>query len=1128
MNDKDSIKDLLKNTNSNLKLKNNTKPKSTSSPSEAISSRTYYRSQTTLIPESIDQQSLVRKEERRGTIIVEKKEMHHNPTERAIDQSDTNNNTNGQQKKNVRVYVRFRPVNDLENSLLENGVGWLCPEYNDNNKVVSINSTKSQLNNSNNYAFDQVFRSSTAQEEIYNVVGKEIVHDVISGYNGTIFAYGQSGSGKTFTMYGNEIHDEALKGLIPRIVEQIFDFVNRSDYNVQFQFKLSVLQIYKEVIYDLLTGEKDLKIKENPAKGIYVDGLTEVCLVTVDDFMYYADLAQNNRIVSGTKLNQYSSRSHSIMILEVQQTFTNDNITKKGTLNLVDLAGSEKISKTGAVGETLEEAKKINLSLSALGNVIHALTSSSEHIPYRDSKLTRILQESLGGNYKTSLIVACSPHSYHLDETISSLQFAQRAKRIKNKVKVNIKLSYEELQKRIDKLTHLLALANNEIARLKNCGQIPSTALNDQLTLEAQIDNMKSIHQSQELPCPNCIDMKEKIFQLDKQVSSYQIEIKEKDSLIEELQAKLNMKPTPLPTESLPLLYDDIKGILTSLAKDNATLIIDSNERQKISERNIEVNKEIVQQCLKFSNSDNSKIADLFESVNTLVIKALEDNKSPEYQSVYQMYKDNYVKIFDGFFSNDPKLINQDTMKYFLFEYIQFYFSYQLLQHTNKKLNEDNKSLNKMNTILIEIIDDILSKNYELNNNVSSQLNAFNRLKASLVEGGYGKTFAGDNTPQPINEMKDLFVDDFGKMSFACEPKKASSKMLVYVSKKNIDLIKSMRTSNIKSFVYPSISENGGLTPVNNNMLLGNSKEVNEIQFSHEQLSQQMQQQQQQLSNQKLFQSIDLINSKKRDKKISKFTMLKDVLVANIKDGEKFKTTVNEIREEFHKIIHLNEKYVIEKISGLNYHGVSHQSRKNRNIFNGKKSVNDEKEIAMVNVDSLPFKTEQIDLSNHTKDIIATSPRSKVRKTNESTDLIGGNSDDRGLTHLKSHQKFSTEYGDFLFKQTGNSLFNLNSSPQRYRDDIHSQRAREFYTPEEYALKYQQQQSLEEIIGSYLETGTVTRRFDGIKVKYDNKKVECEYAGGLSAHNVINTNPLQKKMQKADGDDGLIDESLGI
>ena len=139
-------------------------------------------------------------------------------------------------------------------------------------------------------------------------------------------------------------------------------------------------------------------------------------------------------------MNKFSSRSHTIFKIAIEQIFPNDT-QKKGILNLIDLAGSEKVSKTRVVGEKLEEACKINLSLSCLGNVIHALTSNCDHVPYRDSKLTRLLQESLGGNFKTSLIITCSPHSANTKETISTMKFARRAKSIKNHIKMNIKKS---------------------------------------------------------------------------------------------------------------------------------------------------------------------------------------------------------------------------------------------------------------------------------------------------------------------------------------------------------------------------------------------------------------------------------------------------------------------------------------------------------------------------------------------------------------------------------------------------------------------------------------------------------------------------------------------------------------
>ena len=172
------------------------------------------------------------------------------------------------------------------------------------------------------------------------------------------------------------------------------------------------------------------------------------------------------RHIASTRSNEVSSRSHSIFILQINQKFANES-EKRGVLNLVDLAGSEKVGKTGAVGQTLEEAKTINWSLSAIGNVIHALVFKTSHVPYRDSKLTRILQESLGGNYKSSLVVACSMHSAHLEETISTLRFANRTRSIQNQVKINVKSSPQQLQAVIDHLTFELSKSTKENLELR-------------------------------------------------------------------------------------------------------------------------------------------------------------------------------------------------------------------------------------------------------------------------------------------------------------------------------------------------------------------------------------------------------------------------------------------------------------------------------------------------------------------------------------------------------------------------------------------------------------------------------------------------------------------------------------
>ncbi|KAJ2843391.1 hypothetical protein J3B02_005282, partial [Coemansia erecta] len=257
-----------------------------------------------------------------------------------------------------------------------------------------------------------------------------------------------TGSGKTFTMMGADIDNDDLKGIIPRIVEGIFAKIIESPPTLEYMVKTSYMEIYMERIRDLLSPtESNLPVHEDKTNGVYVKGLMEVFVSSVDEVYEVMRQGAKNRVVAYTNMNAESSRSHSIFQITIEQKDTLSGKTKMGRLFLVDLAGSEKVGKTGATGQTLEEAKKINKSLSALGMVINALTDGkSTHIPYRDSKLTRILQESLGGNSRTTLIINCSPSSFNAAETVSTLRFGMRAKSIKNKAKVNQELSAAELK----------------------------------------------------------------------------------------------------------------------------------------------------------------------------------------------------------------------------------------------------------------------------------------------------------------------------------------------------------------------------------------------------------------------------------------------------------------------------------------------------------------------------------------------------------------------------------------------------------------------------------------------------------------------------------------------------------
>lgn len=359
--------------------------------------------------------------------------------------------------QNIQVCVRFRPFNAREKREVVPYSFDL--EFLNENKTVKISSSNVMIPQKS-YNFDYCFDENTSQEHFYNITGKPVVNDVLKGYNGTIFAYGQTGAGKSFSMMG-DLSSDKNSGLIPRASEAIFNEITNSDPKIEFRISCSYLEIYNEMIQDLLNPEKkNLKVHESPTKGIYIEDLTEKIVSSVEEIYEYLDIGAQNRAVSATNMNAVSSRSHSVFLINITQTDTTTGSIKTGTLNLVDLAGSEKVGKTGASGQTLEEAKKINQSLSALGQCIHALVENKPHIPFRNSKLTRILQQSLGGNSKTTMICACSPSPFNAEETISTIKFGQRAKTIKCKVKVNQFRSAAELELLIEKL-------NGEIKKLR-------------------------------------------------------------------------------------------------------------------------------------------------------------------------------------------------------------------------------------------------------------------------------------------------------------------------------------------------------------------------------------------------------------------------------------------------------------------------------------------------------------------------------------------------------------------------------------------------------------------------------------------------------------------------------------
>ncbi|KAJ3033179.1 Kinesin-like protein kif3a [Rhizophlyctis rosea] len=344
------------------------------------------------------------------------------------------------ERESVKVIVRCRPFSEKEKAAGHSNIVTIDKAA----ATVSIVDPRGGAGSNDppkTFTFDSVFDITSTQQEVYNKTARPIVESVLAGYNGTVFAYGQTGTGKTFSMEGVRDVPE-LRGIIPNAFEHIFAEIALSGSSTQFLVRASYLEIYNEDIKDLLdTKAGKLEIKERADVGIYVKDLRTFVIKDVSEMDRLMSFGNKNRSVGATEMNARSSRSHSIFTITVEaseKSADGEEHIRAGKLHLVDLAGSERQSKTGATGERLKEATKINLSLSALGNVISALVDGkSSHIPYRDSKLTRLLQDSLGGNAKTLMVATLSPASYNYDETVSTLRYANRAKSIKNKPKIN-------------------------------------------------------------------------------------------------------------------------------------------------------------------------------------------------------------------------------------------------------------------------------------------------------------------------------------------------------------------------------------------------------------------------------------------------------------------------------------------------------------------------------------------------------------------------------------------------------------------------------------------------------------------------------------------------------------------
>lgn len=324
-------------------------------------------------------------------------------------------------KGNIRVYCRCRPLSNAE---MERGASD-ATAFGDLDDITIF----SENGQKKTFEFDRTFDQTSTQEKVFEDT-LPLMQSVLDGYNVCIFAYGQTGSGKTFTMQGNQAHP----GVNVRALTNLFDLVADKGDDYIFEMSISIFEIYCDQIRDLLiSNSAPLSIRQEKRDGRvhnYIDGISQRVVGSVDDVQNTILIANDNRSTASTNMNEYSSRSHLIMTVDVCTIDKLSNKRTQASLHMIDLAGSERVGRSGVQGQALKEAQFINQSLAALGNTLSALGRKDNHVPYRDSKLTHALADALGGNSKVLMFCNVSPSSDNVQETLSSLAFATRARAV--------------------------------------------------------------------------------------------------------------------------------------------------------------------------------------------------------------------------------------------------------------------------------------------------------------------------------------------------------------------------------------------------------------------------------------------------------------------------------------------------------------------------------------------------------------------------------------------------------------------------------------------------------------------------------------------------------------------------
>ncbi|XP_018334300.1 chromosome-associated kinesin KIF4A isoform X2 [Agrilus planipennis] len=559
----------------------------------------------------------------------------------------------------VKVAVRIRP-------LVESEIARGC------NNVLEVIPSLQQVQVADKaFTYNYVYDCESTQEEFYNSCSKKLITNLFKGYNVTILAYGQTGSGKTYTM-GTCYDGEGEMGIIPRAIHDIFTYV-RDNFSYDFTVTVTFMELYQETLYDLLSKKpKDqcnVEIRDD-GKNILIPNLTEETVDSAHKALEFLRIGSLSRVVGSTNMNAQSSRSHAIFTINLcMQKKDDSNQNKAAKFHLVDLAGSERSKKTGATGQTFKEGININKGLLALGNVISALGDEklqAGYISYRDSNLTRLLKDSLGGNSITLMIACVSPADYNLEETLSTLRYADRARKIKNKPIVNQDPKIAEIN-RLKKTIQQL--------RLELIGQ------GGPIVCQGEIDTIRKENDQ----------MKAKIHELTVQLSS---SINEKTGLLERLiilqtsNERLREKLLEIKKE-----YDTTLNSLNLSIQQNDGDMIRENMRKleimKLQLTELDTEHKKTEEEVRMHEADVAQIQNQMFTNNKALVNDIEMEKElkerHEYYAAHQMAKDLQLQELSKMLAMKERLAQQIASNNC------YMVDYQAITETEEKINSLEK-----------------------------------------------------------------------------------------------------------------------------------------------------------------------------------------------------------------------------------------------------------------------------------------------------------------------------------------------------------------------------------------------------------------------------------------------------